>query len=423
MIKDRKVGLALSGGGFRAAAFHLGTLKKLNELGILNNLDVISTISGGSIVGAFYALNKDNFESFANDFRNVLKKNLVLRACFSISFIIRVILLLSTIYVFCRITENASWTVVYTIFLLVIVGCFFYKIFPTTKLIRNLYNSLIYKGKRLKDLPEKPEIIINSTNLDTGTLFSFTREYSFDSSYKYPPYNINPIFTTGDFTIALAVSCSSSVPYGFSPTILKFKCSDKSVVPRLMDGGVYDNQGIYRLTESSQKYKTDIVIVSDASSPFNKKYFGINPIPVFRRMMEVMMRRIRNAQFMQSIYEDDEEQIWEIGYYSLEWNYENCLTGFYNAAKKKNIRKHLLSYHKITEEMITDKTLVIEHLKKSTGFENIIDKGLNEDEIEFVKKISTSLKSLTDNEINLLCKHSEVLTEIQVKLYCPSLTA
>jgi hypothetical protein len=45
--------LALSGGGFRASIFHLGVLKRLAELGWLKHVDVLSTVSGGSIIGAF----------------------------------------------------------------------------------------------------------------------------------------------------------------------------------------------------------------------------------------------------------------------------------------------------------------------------------------------------------------------------------
>ena len=49
-----RVGLALSGGGFRAAFFHVGVLARLAELEILPSVEVISTVSGGSIVGALY---------------------------------------------------------------------------------------------------------------------------------------------------------------------------------------------------------------------------------------------------------------------------------------------------------------------------------------------------------------------------------
>ena len=44
------IGLALSGGGFRAAIFHLGIIRRLEELGIMKDVDVISAVSGGSII-------------------------------------------------------------------------------------------------------------------------------------------------------------------------------------------------------------------------------------------------------------------------------------------------------------------------------------------------------------------------------------
>src|SRR2546425_1249227 len=49
------IGLALSGGGSRAMAFHLGCLRALDDLGILDRVGVLSTISGGSVIGALYA--------------------------------------------------------------------------------------------------------------------------------------------------------------------------------------------------------------------------------------------------------------------------------------------------------------------------------------------------------------------------------
>src|ERR671918_1287191 len=46
----RPMGLALSGGGFRAMLFHLGAVVRLNELRLLRELDEISSVSGGAIV-------------------------------------------------------------------------------------------------------------------------------------------------------------------------------------------------------------------------------------------------------------------------------------------------------------------------------------------------------------------------------------
>jgi predicted acylesterase/phospholipase RssA len=53
---EAKLGLALSGGGFRASFFHLGVLKRLAELGILGRVEVLSTVSGGSVIAGLYVL-------------------------------------------------------------------------------------------------------------------------------------------------------------------------------------------------------------------------------------------------------------------------------------------------------------------------------------------------------------------------------
>lgn len=60
---NTKLGLALSGGGFRASIFHIGVLKRLAELDLLREVSVISTVSGGSITGGHYLLHlKDRIE-------------------------------------------------------------------------------------------------------------------------------------------------------------------------------------------------------------------------------------------------------------------------------------------------------------------------------------------------------------------------
>lgn len=51
----RGIALCLSGGGFRAALYHLGALRCLNELGVLQRLECIASVSGGSILSAFLA--------------------------------------------------------------------------------------------------------------------------------------------------------------------------------------------------------------------------------------------------------------------------------------------------------------------------------------------------------------------------------
>src|SRR5438094_6139500 len=54
--KDREgKALCLSGGGFRAALFHLGALRRLNEVGLLSRLNTITSVSGGSVANGLLA--------------------------------------------------------------------------------------------------------------------------------------------------------------------------------------------------------------------------------------------------------------------------------------------------------------------------------------------------------------------------------
>ena len=64
----RRLGLALSGGGFRASFYHIGVFARMAELGMLRHVESISTVSGGSIVGtAYYLLLKNLLEDKADD--------------------------------------------------------------------------------------------------------------------------------------------------------------------------------------------------------------------------------------------------------------------------------------------------------------------------------------------------------------------
>ena len=76
--EGKKIGLALSGGGYRAAAYHIGTLRALHKLNVLDKVDVISSVSGGSITAAYYVLNKDKgFDTFEKSFKEKLKHNVL----------------------------------------------------------------------------------------------------------------------------------------------------------------------------------------------------------------------------------------------------------------------------------------------------------------------------------------------------------
>ena len=64
----KKLGLALSGGGFRASLYHLGLLRFLRDAGILSQVTHITSVSGGSVIAAHLALNWDRYNGDAKEF-------------------------------------------------------------------------------------------------------------------------------------------------------------------------------------------------------------------------------------------------------------------------------------------------------------------------------------------------------------------
>ena len=73
---DRNIGLALSGGGSRAIAFHLGTLRALHDLGLLDQVDVISGVSGGAVLTGCYGYTDGDFQTFEELVTCILKQGL-----------------------------------------------------------------------------------------------------------------------------------------------------------------------------------------------------------------------------------------------------------------------------------------------------------------------------------------------------------
>src|SRR3981081_2708608 len=71
------IGRALSGGGSRAIAFHLGCLRALNQLGLLDRVAVLSTVSGGSVIGAYFHAHNGEFPAFEAKIRELLAQGLV----------------------------------------------------------------------------------------------------------------------------------------------------------------------------------------------------------------------------------------------------------------------------------------------------------------------------------------------------------
>lgn len=421
-MDKKKIGLALSGGGYRAAAYHIGTLRALNRLGILDKVDVISAVSGGSITAAYYALHKDDYKVFEDSFINKLKRG-VLRT--SISYL--VLLICALLLVCCFISW---WLLIPEVIILLIC---WYWILPVSCFIECSYNRLFFKKKKLSDLPQKPLVAINATDVSNGKLYTFSQLKMSGYPYYKNGDNTSSPFDNRQFAIAKAVMASSCVPFAFSPIKISKKfCKEDTKTPILIDGGLYDNQGTHKLSTPKSLYHTDYIIVSDAgNTQINSKWI-LNPICLLIKTSDIMMDRIKRLQRQQNIYTPANTN--RYAYVPLEWDIEEQLIkGFVRNIIGGNIVESLYSWHKISSEDInnltnSDKEIsenafenIVATLKKSIEWDQLYKIFPDKDSCEMARSVGTNLTKLSRKKINALIRHSEVLTEIQVRLYLPEI--
>jgi predicted acylesterase/phospholipase RssA len=83
-VTKPRIGLAISGGGFRATCFGLGCLRALQDQDLLRHVKVISGISGGSLLAALYAYGPSDFDEFdafvVDQLRRGLQAEILIRA-------------------------------------------------------------------------------------------------------------------------------------------------------------------------------------------------------------------------------------------------------------------------------------------------------------------------------------------------------
>ena len=222
------IGLALSGGGSRAMAFHLGCLRALNDLDILDKVKALSTISGGSVIGAYYAYTPQrSFEEFEADIRIFLQKGFQreiilelikpknLFPCIGSSLLVQI----------------QKW-----------VGQSKFQRYPSrTDMFNNILKRKVFPGLTMKSLRRNDlEIIIGACELCTGSAFRFSNRKS--GSWRYGE------MVMGDVDVALAVAASAAFPILLPAFDRIFKFCKKGQESEhrifLTDGGVYDNLGI-----------------------------------------------------------------------------------------------------------------------------------------------------------------------------------
>lgn len=227
------IGLALSGGGSRAMAFHLGCLRAMEDLELLQKVRVISTISGGSVIGAYYVYSPDkSFEEFESKIRSVLKvgfqhgitKRLFLPKNF----------LTGTISCLLAHAQDGLG-------LLNSSAPRFPRFRSRTDVFDDVLHEMLFHGIEMAS-PRRNDvqIVIGSCDLRAGTAFRFGNAVS--GSWR------NGAIVAQSIPVSFAVAASAAYPI-FLPafdrtyTFTK-KGESRAIRVCLTDGGVYDNLGI-----------------------------------------------------------------------------------------------------------------------------------------------------------------------------------
>lgn len=417
--KGKRIGLALSGGGYRAAAYHLGTLRALHKMDLLDKVDVISSVSGGSIIAAFYLLHKDEpFEQVEQSFRKCLAHSSLWGAILNLAIVFLLPALLG-IFV-------SGWCLLLYLFLY-----WGFYLIPSSKWIALYYDRLFFGKKKLKDFPDSPIVGINSTNVATGRLFTFSKQDVGGYDYKE---NGRSIIKGEEIPVSFAVASSTCVPSIFSPTIIakRYYEEGKYKDTLLVDGGLYDNQGTYILTESTNKlYRVENVVISDAGNTRPDIKGVRNTICLMLQSIEVLMNRIRTIQIRNNIYNPAKKNSVYYAYVSLIWSEWNSMVNrFMDNIKKGNVPELVLSVHGISlDDVITfreknDKNAEIrieEYFKKSIGWQELLDRAPSKELHDIALSVGTNLIPLSKRKIDALSAHSEWLTELQIKTYLPHL--
>jgi predicted acylesterase/phospholipase RssA len=324
-----KVGLALSGGGFRASLYHLGVLARLAEVDALRSVEVLSTVSGGSIVGAHYYLELQRLLESTVDAQ--------IGAAHYIAIVRRIQdCLLAGVQQNLRMRALGS--------LRANLKVAFDRTYTLSRRLGELYESILYsqvedgRGSEERRMPsllirplttepalldfkpkfsnwrrgaKVPILLLNATSLNSGHNWQFTARWmgeppgrlntNVDANLRYRRlwYEHAPLDDFQRFRLGYAVAASACVPGLFEPIVLDQLYPDTTV--RLVDGGVHDNQGVAGLLDEG----CTLILASDACGQMADQ---TNPpdgrLGVPLRSNSILMDRVREAE-----YEDLENRV------------------------------------------------------------------------------------------------------------------
>ncbi len=285
------VGLAISGGGSRSANFAAACMFQLQRLGILQKVNYISSVSGGSLPAAYYCVHDQRW--------NPSDAQVALSHPFAGDVIVKIFL---------------PWN---------LFGLGFTDLSRSDLLADSFCETLFrIDGKNLTfaDLrADRPHLLINATDLQSGRRFVFCNE-SFD--------DLNSDLAR--YPLADAVAASSAVPVVLHSVVLRDFSTVFGQYHHLIDGGIVDNLGVQSLVEVYQaqsRQATDqgtsppypagaILIVIDAKTPFDGNVSDKGSIGVIDSLKAaiglsstVLLNRASNATLSELIVHNSPDEI------------------------------------------------------------------------------------------------------------------
>ena len=202
----RFLALSISGGGSRAANFGAAVMLELQERKLLQQVDVISGVSGGTLPTVYYGLG-DKAGAFTEP---------VLRKAMGYDF-------------------QSSW--VRRWFLPQNIFRYWFSDFTRSDIMVQVFDNELYHDATFAHLQSRPKILLNSTVHNDHTRFTFTDERFARLHSVLAPYSV-----------ANAVNASSAFPGAFQDVTLQWYMKPPQYV-HLYDGGPIDNLGVQAISE------------------------------------------------------------------------------------------------------------------------------------------------------------------------------
>ena len=416
MSKTRNIGLALSGGGSRAAAFHCGVLLAANELGLESKLKTVSTVSGGSLLGAAWMASIAKgitTTEFVPIMKGKLEKGFILKTIFR---------------------KNALNLIKPN--------------YNRTNLLSDTFDDEFFNGLKLDQLPEEPKLCINVTVLNTGQVGRFTRD-GFSSSYfgNLTENYSYPIIKVPEINLAMATTASAAFPIGLPPIKLKkdkyFPQVDFIDILEnhrkiyISDGGIVENLGVQTLLKSN-RYGANDIILSDAGTKENAWYrypifsatvsfatFCLSP-NILTRLLTLMNNKQNRSMRRISVLETEISRLVDMFRKVTLKNVQNIKSqiGYNSTAGRKRII--LVQINQKWSELIEKiplwrfKKLSINPDSQCEGIEKqLLLKGIDlsrekkiyddmggDETVEILNSIKTGFTYLTRSEVNNLIQHA-----------------